>query len=80
MISRYATYILHVCVYAAASSCKTLHEVSNDPPVLQRVSLDKCHPVAWKQEEKSFLERCTNAENPEALYRTGMVIINLLQA
>ncbi|KAK1352306.1 hypothetical protein POM88_053570 [Heracleum sosnowskyi] len=73
---------IHIVARAAASSsdnlfylsqcCKTLHEISNDPSVLKRVSLDKFYPVAWKQEEKNFLQRCTNAENPEALYRTGM--------
>lgn len=61
-------------------SCKTLHEISNDPSVLQRVSLDKFNPVSWKQEEKTFLERCTNAENPEGLYGTGMVRINSVLA
>lgn len=61
-------------------SCKTLHEISSYPSVLKRVSLAKFSPVPWKQEVKTFLERCTNAENPEALYRTGMVRTNSVLA
>ncbi|KAL1825536.1 hypothetical protein ACET3Z_012325 [Daucus carota] len=54
--------------------CKNHKMKDSDAPcVLRHVSLYKFDHFALTLNGQTFLERCTIAENPEALYRTGMI-------
>ncbi|KAF9622703.1 hypothetical protein IFM89_032883 [Coptis chinensis] len=56
-------------------SCKTLNELGNNSYVLRYVSLEGVEVVQWEPSPEllSFLPRCEESGNPEALYRRGMV-------
>ena len=60
-----------ICLY----SCKTLYAVSDANCILKSVLLNKFDQFAGTSKGKTFLERCSMAENPEALYCNGMVSI-----
>ncbi|KAL5712314.1 hypothetical protein ACHQM5_014501 [Ranunculus cassubicifolius] len=56
-------------------SCKTFYELGGDNFVFQNVSMEKLPAIPWilSQDASYFLRRCQETENPEALYRLGMV-------
>nr|XP_027060775.1 putative F-box protein At1g67623 [Coffea arabica] len=62
-------------LFRAKLCCKLLNEVSDADIVYQRVSLAKYEIVAWQKnhEVSSFLKKCRERKNPEALYRKGVV-------
>ena len=55
-----------------------MYALSDAPCVLRNVSLYKYDHFAQTLNGQIFLERCTMAENPEALYQTGMVSIDIM--
>ncbi|KAI3997699.1 hypothetical protein MKX01_040672 [Papaver californicum] len=56
-------------------TCKFFHEAGQDDFILRHASIDELPVIQWisKAEVASFLKRCEHAQNPEALYRQGMV-------
>ncbi|KAI3963618.1 hypothetical protein MKW92_036651 [Papaver armeniacum] len=56
-------------------TCKFFHEAAQDDFILRHASLDELPVIQWtsKAEVASFLKRCEHAQNPEVLYRQGMV-------
>ncbi|OVA19876.1 hypothetical protein BVC80_233g27 [Macleaya cordata] len=60
----------------ANQTCKFFRDAGKDNWVFQHVSMDALQVVQWKNSSdhvSSFLKRCEEAQNPEALYRLGMV-------
>ncbi|KAL5760102.1 hypothetical protein ACOSQ2_018940 [Xanthoceras sorbifolium] len=55
-------------------SCKDLFEVGNDDYVLQHACMDSFPLAPWpvSDEASSFLKRCKESGNAEALFRQGM--------
>ncbi|CAK9181536.1 unnamed protein product [Ilex paraguariensis] len=60
---------------SARLSCKVFNEVGEDNYVFHHVSLDKFPVIPWRasEEASSFLNKCRESGNPEALYRQGVV-------
>ncbi|OMO54482.1 hypothetical protein COLO4_36468 [Corchorus olitorius] len=54
-------------------SCKDFVKASNDYKIFENVSMEKFNPIPWEENERVFLEKCTEAKNAEALYRKGML-------
>ncbi|MCL7048311.1 hypothetical protein MKW94_012345, partial [Papaver nudicaule] len=59
----------------ANQTCKLFNEAGQDEFILRHASIDKLPVIQWtpKREVASFLKRCEHAQNPEILYRQGMV-------
>ncbi|KAH7570434.1 hypothetical protein JRO89_XS05G0106200 [Xanthoceras sorbifolium] len=55
-------------------SCKDLHEMGNDDYVLQHACMDSFPVASWpvSDEASSFMKRCKESSNAEALFRQGM--------
>ncbi|PIA58252.1 hypothetical protein AQUCO_00500293v1 [Aquilegia coerulea] len=63
-------------LYNLKQSCKSLFEVGQDDLVYKTVSMEKVPDVAWTKLSKGadfFVQRCQESENPEALFRLGMI-------
>ena len=59
-------------------SCRTLNKFADDKYIIQRASLDDFPVVPWtpnNRKQAIFSERCADLENPEALYRRGIVSV-----
>ncbi|KAJ4839403.1 hypothetical protein Tsubulata_016858, partial [Turnera subulata] len=59
----------------AKQTSKEFLEVANDKYVLQHVNVREFEPISWFHNEKAikFLNSCKECENPEALFKLGMV-------
>ncbi|KAK9103170.1 hypothetical protein Sjap_020424 [Stephania japonica] len=55
---------------------KLLHGLADDIYVFKHVSMERIPPIPWwpfSVDALSFLQRCLQSHNPEALYRLGMI-------
>ncbi|KAK9022308.1 hypothetical protein V6N11_002584 [Hibiscus sabdariffa] len=57
----------------AQLSCKAFHEASNYNDIYRDVSMKNIGISSWSRSHQLFQKRCEDADNPEALYRKGMV-------
>ncbi|KAF5193050.1 TRAM, LAG1 and CLN8 (TLC) lipid-sensing domain containing protein, partial [Thalictrum thalictroides] len=65
-----------VDLYNLKQSCKSLYEVGQDDYIFKTVSMEKIPVNPWtslSKEAAFFLQRCQETENPEALFRLGMI-------
>ncbi|WOH01349.1 hypothetical protein DCAR_0520731 [Daucus carota subsp. sativus] len=60
-------------LFNTSLSCKTLKKIADDKYIIQHVSLDKFSVIPWTSKEEAILDRCASCENPEALYRHGII-------
>ncbi|KAK9181592.1 hypothetical protein WN944_024730 [Citrus x changshan-huyou] len=56
----------------AGLSCKLFNEIAFDKYVLRQASIEKIPAMPWHK-NYSFLEKCRDSGNPEALYKQGVV-------
>ncbi|XP_052290359.1 putative F-box protein At1g67623 [Citrus sinensis] len=56
----------------AGLSCKLFNEITFDKYVLRQASIEKIPAMPWHK-NYSFLEKCRDSGNPEALYKQGVV-------
>ncbi|XP_026416257.1 F-box protein At1g67340-like [Papaver somniferum] len=61
--------------FNANQSCKLFHEAGSDNLIFQHASVEQLPIIQWypKPEVATFLKQCEEAQNPEVLYRKGMV-------
>nr|GEY86878.1 putative F-box protein At1g67623 [Tanacetum cinerariifolium] len=63
-------------VFNAKLSCQDFLDAVEDEYIFQNISMDKFTIIPWSQQtdsEISFLTKCLNLGNAEALFRQGMV-------
>ncbi|KAK9143188.1 hypothetical protein Syun_012588 [Stephania yunnanensis] len=63
-----------LCSFKCAN--KLLHGLADDSYVFKHVSMEQIRPIPWwplSIDELSFLRQCLESQNPEALYRLGMI-------
>ncbi|XP_059633572.1 putative F-box protein At1g67623 isoform X2 [Cornus florida] len=62
-------------LYNAKLCCREFLGAVEDDYILQKVSMDKFPIIPWTPSDEliSFLNRCKESGNPEALYRQGLI-------
>ncbi|KAF2315770.1 hypothetical protein GH714_040308 [Hevea brasiliensis] len=62
-------------LFSAKLSCKDIFQATEDKYIYRQVSLERFPPVPWfiSKQASSFLDRCKENGNPEALFRQGVV-------
>ncbi|KAI3907020.1 hypothetical protein MKW92_008600 [Papaver armeniacum] len=62
--------------FNANQSCKLFREAGSDNLIFQHASVEQLPIIQWymKPEVSSFLKQCEEAQNPEVLYRQGMLL------
>ncbi|KAI3851855.1 hypothetical protein MKW98_025294 [Papaver atlanticum] len=62
--------------FNANQSCKLFREAGCDKLIFQHASVEELPIIQWcpKPEVSSFLKQCEEAQNPEVLYRQGMLL------
>ncbi|KAL9231522.1 hypothetical protein vseg_006744 [Gypsophila vaccaria] len=61
-------------LFRCKQTCKILNEIVEEKKVLQQVAIKSLIPYTWRNQDKaqSYIDRCRNCDNPEALYQLGM--------
>ncbi|CAK7356025.1 unnamed protein product [Dovyalis caffra] len=62
-------------LFTAKLSCKEFLEVASENYIFEQITLEKFPVIPWRisHDASSFLDRCKENGNPEALFRQGMV-------